>query len=201
MKKVVEPTLTLAKLYEGQKLHLEAYSIYKYLYTLSGKADLLKKAESNKQKYFSANKLNYKTITKSLFTSKELEKLAIFPHKESKKYSEILGLSEPEYHKSPSDPIDKKDEPTDVKSSFEIDVPLSDFEKMGGGSSNNAENKGDEIDFKESFPTEVLMNNLETLRHYNIVKIIEEALSTSSSQKSIQEFTVEDFLEIVKRGR
>ena len=77
----ISPTLTLAQLYDAQKLFNDAYIVYKQLYQANPTEDLHEKLKSAEGKMFSDPSLEYNDIIKSIFNEKEREQFRILPDK------------------------------------------------------------------------------------------------------------------------
>ena len=75
----ISPTLTLAQLYEAQKLYMDAFVIYSKLYNNNPTDDLKEKIHAVEVKMFQDDNIEYNNIVNIIFEQTEKEKFRILP--------------------------------------------------------------------------------------------------------------------------
>ena len=84
-----KPTVTLADLYESQNQFLDAYVIYKYIYSMHPETHIKEKLYSLEKKIFEEYEKEYDPIIKKIFSKEEIEKFKILPTQQFSQYQEI----------------------------------------------------------------------------------------------------------------
>ena len=84
-----KPTVTLADLYESQNQFLDAYVIYKYIYSMQPETHIKEKLDSIEKKIFEEYNKEYNPTIKKIFSKDEIEKFKIFPAQHFSQYQEI----------------------------------------------------------------------------------------------------------------
>jgi hypothetical protein len=75
----INPTITLAQLYEVQKQYFDAYNIYSLLYLKSPTADLKARLEASERKMFTELDMEYNKTTNFIFSKEDLMKFRMLP--------------------------------------------------------------------------------------------------------------------------
>ena len=83
----INPTLTLAQLYENQNQLLDALVIYQKLQMRLPSDELQQKIDEIKSKVFEAKNLSFNPIIDQIFTLKDKKNFNILPHSSFRNFS------------------------------------------------------------------------------------------------------------------
>jgi hypothetical protein len=90
----VTPTITLAKLYESQDQHLDAFLVYQKLNNENPSGEIADKMKDLQEKIFSNIRSEYNEVISKIFTPEERKKFRILPHEDYLEMTKVEDDSE-----------------------------------------------------------------------------------------------------------
>ena len=104
--KKINPTLTLAQLYDAQKQFFDSFIIYQQLYQQNPTEDLKNRLQNAHDKIFTDNSLSYNDITNTIFNEEDKIYFKLIPDTQYKEYKKAI-------HQIENDEIEFTDEDFD----------------------------------------------------------------------------------------
>lgn len=182
--KKINPTMTLAQLYDAQKQYFDSFLIYSQLYSDNPNEDLKDRLDKAQQKIFSDTSLEYSDIISKIFNESDKQFFKIIPAKQFEEYKSAVLNQE-------ADEIDIVEEDFD-------ETPL----EMEGAEEIEEEFKLDDFDDEEYPKVDKLPVKKDTI--IELDKIFDLSVSDLSKHiidllgkdKKISDITLSEFIKI-----